>query len=209
MLLVVVWLPSYFVLGNLNTWQLVINTATTIVTFLLVALLQNSQRRSGEAVHQKLDAIADGLANLMDHLSEDEDGLGGHGRPSSRCRGRATRLRWPSARRRTLPRRVIGDFLSEFVVNVLGGVIAGAVVLGIGYWLVDRRFRLKDRLDARADRERDEAQRRTVTLEALYDEICSNAGCLQSNLALLPKGGIVYPLFSLNATGLPSSRRST
>jgi low affinity Fe/Cu permease len=64
-LLVLVWIPSYFVLGNLNTWQLVINTATTIVTFLLVALLQNSQRRSDEAVHAKLDAIADGLADLM------------------------------------------------------------------------------------------------------------------------------------------------
>jgi uncharacterized membrane protein len=68
-LLVVVWIPSYFVLGNLNTWQLVINTATTIVTFLLVALLQNSQRRNEEAVHQKLDAIADGLADLMGHIS--------------------------------------------------------------------------------------------------------------------------------------------
>ncbi len=64
-LLVLVWVPSYFVLGNLNTWQLVINTATTIITFLLVALLQNSQRRSDEAVHQKLDAIADGLADLL------------------------------------------------------------------------------------------------------------------------------------------------
>jgi low affinity Fe/Cu permease len=80
--LVLVWIPSYFVLGNLNTWQLVINTATTIVTFLLVALLQNSQRRSDEAVHQKLDAIADGLADLMsprrstdDELEEDESGL--------------------------------------------------------------------------------------------------------------------------------------
>jgi low affinity iron permease len=75
-LLVVIWVPSYFVLGNLNTWQLVINTATTIVTFLLVALLQNSQRRSDEAVHVKLDALADGLADLMGHLSEEGDGLG-------------------------------------------------------------------------------------------------------------------------------------
>jgi low affinity Fe/Cu permease len=73
--LVVVWVPSYFVLGNLNTWQLVINTATTIVTFLLVALLQNSQRRSENAVHQKLDALADGLADLMEHMSAEEDDL--------------------------------------------------------------------------------------------------------------------------------------
>ncbi len=68
-LLVVIWVPSYFVFQSLNTWQLVINTATTIVTFLLVALLQNSQRRSDEAVHQKLDAIADGLADLMNHVT--------------------------------------------------------------------------------------------------------------------------------------------
>lgn len=73
--LVVIWVPSYFVLHSLNTWQLVINTATTIITFLLVALLQNSQRRSDEAVHQKLDALADGLADLMEHVSTDEDDL--------------------------------------------------------------------------------------------------------------------------------------
>jgi low affinity Fe/Cu permease len=64
-LLVVLWLPSYFIFRDLNTWQLVINTATTIVTFLLVALLQNSQRRSDQALQAKLDAIADGVADLM------------------------------------------------------------------------------------------------------------------------------------------------
>ncbi len=74
-LLVGVWAPSYFIFHDLNTWQLVINTATTIVTFLLVALLQNSQRRSDEAVHDKLDAIADGLADLMEHISGSDDEL--------------------------------------------------------------------------------------------------------------------------------------
>ena len=74
-LLVVIWAPSYFVFRNLNTWQLIINTMTTIVTFLLVALLQNSQRRNEEAINQKLDAVADGLADLMEHLSEDDDQL--------------------------------------------------------------------------------------------------------------------------------------
>src|SRR5947209_4430437 len=64
-LLVVVWLPSYFLFGNIDTWQLIINTITTIVTFLLVALLQNSQTRADQAVQQKLNAIADGLADLM------------------------------------------------------------------------------------------------------------------------------------------------
>jgi Low affinity iron permease len=66
-LLVVVWVPSYFLFRNVDTWQLIINTATTIVTFLLVALLQNSARRSDRAVHHKLDALADGLADLMEH----------------------------------------------------------------------------------------------------------------------------------------------
>ena len=76
-LLVVIWVPSYFVFESLNTWQLVINTATTIVTFLLVALLQNSQRRSDEAVHQKLDALADALADLMEHASQKDAKLRG------------------------------------------------------------------------------------------------------------------------------------
>ena len=66
-LLVGIWLPSYFVFAKPDTWQLLINTITTIVTFLLVALLQNSQRRSSLALHEKLDAIADGLADLMEH----------------------------------------------------------------------------------------------------------------------------------------------
>lgn len=65
-LLVVVWLPSYAVFRDINTWQLIINTITTIVTFLLVALLQNSQTRSDLAIQQKLNAIADALADLMD-----------------------------------------------------------------------------------------------------------------------------------------------
>ena len=70
-LLVVVWLPSYFVFRNIDTWQLVINTATTIVTFLLVALLQNSQRRNELAMNAKLDALADGLADLMEGIAPD------------------------------------------------------------------------------------------------------------------------------------------
>jgi low affinity Fe/Cu permease len=65
-LLVVVWAPSYFVIGSLDTWQLIINTATTIVTFLMVALLQNSQTRADEAVQDKLNAIAAALATLME-----------------------------------------------------------------------------------------------------------------------------------------------
>ncbi len=63
-LLVVVWAPSLVFL-DLDTWQLIINTITTIITFLLVALLQNTQNRSDAAIQQKLNAVADALADLM------------------------------------------------------------------------------------------------------------------------------------------------
>lgn len=68
-LLVLVWAPSYVIIGDVNTWQLIINTATTIITFLLVALLQNTQTRADNAVQHKLNAIADGLADLMEATS--------------------------------------------------------------------------------------------------------------------------------------------
>jgi hypothetical protein len=64
-LLVLIWAPTYFLIRNVDTWQLIINTITTIITFLMVALLQNSQTRSDQAVQHKLNAIADGLADLM------------------------------------------------------------------------------------------------------------------------------------------------
>ena len=64
LLLILVWAPTIAFL-DLNTWQLIINTATTIITFLLVALLQNSQERSDKALQQKLNAIADGVSDLM------------------------------------------------------------------------------------------------------------------------------------------------
>jgi hypothetical protein len=72
-LLVLVWAPSFFVFGSIDTWQLVINTLTTIVTFLLVALLQNTQTRANDAVQHKLNALAEGQASLMSHLAEVND----------------------------------------------------------------------------------------------------------------------------------------
>src|SRR5206468_7234044 len=71
-LLIVVWAPSLLVIGSVDTWQLIINTATTIITFLMVALLQNSQTRTDQALQHKLNAIADGLADLMAHLADND-----------------------------------------------------------------------------------------------------------------------------------------
>jgi hypothetical protein len=72
-LLILVWAPTFVILP-FDTWQLIINTATTIVTFLMVALLQNSQSRNDQALQHKLNAIADGLSNLMEALSEEVSG---------------------------------------------------------------------------------------------------------------------------------------
>ena len=52
---------------------MIINTATTIITFLMVALVQNSQTRADMAVQHELNAIADALADLMEHLDDDTD----------------------------------------------------------------------------------------------------------------------------------------
>jgi low affinity Fe/Cu permease len=71
-LLILVWAPTVVFL-SFDTWQLLINTATTIVTFLLVALLQNSQTRNDQATQHKLNALADGLAELMTHVSQDSE----------------------------------------------------------------------------------------------------------------------------------------
>ncbi len=77
-LLVVVWAPSYYVFRNGDMWQLVINTTTTIITFLMVALLQNTQTRNDKALHHKLNALAEGLADLMTHLSDPDNGTDLH-----------------------------------------------------------------------------------------------------------------------------------
>ena len=64
--------------GYSDTWQLVINTGTTIVTFLIVFLIQNTQNRDAKALHLKLDELLralkgarNALINLED-LSEEE-----------------------------------------------------------------------------------------------------------------------------------------
>ena len=57
---------------SVDTWQLVINTMTSVLAFLLIALLQNSERRYDDALHHKIDALAAGLADLMEH-QPDED----------------------------------------------------------------------------------------------------------------------------------------
>jgi low affinity Fe/Cu permease len=79
-LLVLVWCPSILLIRDVNTWQLIINTATTIVTFLLVALLQNTQTRNDAATQDKLNAVAAAMAMLMSHTADIHNRSELHGR---------------------------------------------------------------------------------------------------------------------------------
>ncbi len=72
-LIIVAWGVSGPIFGYSDTWQLVINTATTIVTFLMVFLIQNTQNRDSEAMHLKLDEViraVEGAHNALLDLEE-------------------------------------------------------------------------------------------------------------------------------------------
>jgi low affinity Fe/Cu permease len=76
--IVVVWGVTGPLFGFSDTWQLVINTGTTIVTFLMVFLIQNTQNRDAEAMHVKMDELIralEGAHNALLDLEElgDED----------------------------------------------------------------------------------------------------------------------------------------
>jgi len=75
---VIIWAILGPLFGFSDTWQLVINTATTIITFLMVFLIQNTQNRDSDAIHLKLDELLrvtrdarTGLVDLED-CSEEE-----------------------------------------------------------------------------------------------------------------------------------------
>jgi low affinity Fe/Cu permease len=75
---IIVWLLTGPVFDFSDTWQLVINTGTTVITFLMVFLIQNTQNHDAKAVHLKLDELlrdVEGARNrLMDlqNLTDDE-----------------------------------------------------------------------------------------------------------------------------------------
>jgi low affinity Fe/Cu permease len=74
---IVVWAACGPFYGYSDTWQLVINTGTTIVTFLMVFLIQNTQNRDGAAIQTKLDELirASAAQNVfigIEHLTEEE-----------------------------------------------------------------------------------------------------------------------------------------
>jgi low affinity Fe/Cu permease len=76
--LILIWAATGPMLNYSDTWQLVVNTATTVLTFLAVFLIQNSQNRDGAAIQAKLDEILRAMDNArgelagIEHLTEPE-----------------------------------------------------------------------------------------------------------------------------------------
>jgi low affinity Fe/Cu permease len=75
--LVLAWALTGPLFGYSDTWQLVINTGTTVVTFLMVFLIQNTQNRDGAAIQAKLDELirtsaAQNTYIGIEHLTEEE-----------------------------------------------------------------------------------------------------------------------------------------
>jgi len=72
-LLIIVWLASGPFFHFSDTWQLLVNTATTVFTYLAVFLIQNTQNRDAKAVHLKLDELISSVAGARNRLVDLED----------------------------------------------------------------------------------------------------------------------------------------
>jgi low affinity Fe/Cu permease len=70
---ILVWALSGPIFGYSDTWQLVINTGTTIVTFLMVFLVQNTQNRDARALHLKLDELIRSVQDARNKLIDLEN----------------------------------------------------------------------------------------------------------------------------------------
>lgn len=65
---IIIWSLSGPFFNYSDTWQLIVNTTTTIITFLMVFLIQNSQNRDSCALHTKVDELIDALKNADERV---------------------------------------------------------------------------------------------------------------------------------------------
>ena len=72
-LLILVWLFAGPFFNYSDTWQLIVNTATTVFTYLAVFLIQNTQNRDAKAIHLKLDELIKGVGGARTHLVNLQD----------------------------------------------------------------------------------------------------------------------------------------
>ena len=73
LVLIAIWLAAGPVFHYSDTWQLLVNTATTVITYLAVFLIQNTQNRDAKAVHIKLDELISSVAGARNRLVDLED----------------------------------------------------------------------------------------------------------------------------------------
>ena len=72
-MVIIVWAATGPFFGFSHTWQLIINSVTTIVTFLMVFLIQNTQNRDSRAIHAKLDELVIHATGTDNHIVDAED----------------------------------------------------------------------------------------------------------------------------------------
>jgi low affinity Fe/Cu permease len=72
-LIIILWALTGPLFHYSDTWQLVINTATTVVTFLIVFLIQNTQNRDARAIHLKLDEIIHAISKAHNEMIQIEN----------------------------------------------------------------------------------------------------------------------------------------
>jgi low affinity Fe/Cu permease len=73
LIIILIWAGTGPSNGYSDTWQLIINTGTTILTFLMVFLIQNTQNRDAKAIHLKLDELIHSVRNARNKMVDLEE----------------------------------------------------------------------------------------------------------------------------------------
>src|SRR5439155_551061 len=190
-LVIVVWGATGPKFHYSDTWQLVINTGTTIVTFLMVFVIQNTQNRDARAIHLKLDELIRGLKGARNRLVDlenwTEEELDQMEREFRRIRERARERQVHHHHAQTHPAQIPPETvnwtarrhrmsLASLAVAAIAGCIIGTATFSIdddlGYfvgsvaapvlWLVATSFLWRETADERADRIRSTSKNAVV-----------------------------------------------